>query len=748
MIKKLLKFLSLIIAFSYLSLAQSSAIIVTVDGLDFTKILGRKIILDGLNIKLDELNCSFEDWDNYLGEVLKPVETENPNLIIKPFVWERSSAYTDYYIISLRDLLREQYESAKKNNHKLIVVAHSWGTFLAYAALSSKYNNVFDPVQCDLLITLGSPLGTEYANKNKIKDPFEYLVTKYINGWLDALHLKRADNRLNVLEWYNFWNWGDIISGPIKNRESMVIDEEVLPAFIPGGVNKLLRNIVSTSVWHKYNSLQPGGLINNTNLRNRIFDLIKSKLKEFKSDKIVLGFILDSSGSMAQNDPNDMRKSAVEMIINELNGDENVFLIDFDDQATWLNYNNHENYNKEMLKNNVRRVNSNGGTNIGSGLLELKRAIETAGIKSLKGGVILLTDGKNNSTFDFNTLVWYKNNNFPISTVSFVGDVDNKLLNDIATMTNGNYFRANNAYDVARYFREFINRVSGNSSLTLLRQIIQQGELQPFSFYVDRAMSFIYLGLNWDGSKIRLKLISPSNKIYNENDNNGEWNLGNNYSSVKILNPESGKWKAEFYGESIPPNGEEYFFQVIGDSPNRIRIVEKLLLSGQIQFSLNQDAHKNFTETKAKIEVLTPKNRIEDISKNFSGDGFNYRPSDGEGNYNFEIHLIGKDERGSIIQRYFTRTVLIGEASPSNIAPVKLIEGNYIYTELGKGIGNFPGLECMIYSKNGNTPIAKGFVTFVNETECTIEIQEFLSNQEVDIGDIVELDITQWQQDF
>lgn len=470
----------------------------------------------------------------------------------------------------------------------------------------------------------------------------------------------------------------------------------------------------------------------------------------YKTSNLIcnLGLILDSSGSMKENDPQDIRKSAVEMIINELKGNENVFLIDFDDHSTWLNPNNYEDYNKELLKNDIRSVNSSGGTDIGSGLSTLQSAIETTGKTNFKGGAILLTDGKNNSTFNYSLLDWYKQNNMPISTISFVGDVDNKLLSDIAAITNGYYFRANTANDVVMYFREFLNSINGNSTLTLFRNLIQQGEFQTLSYYVDDGMGVINVGANWRGSKIRLKLLSPQNKVYIENDNNGEWNIGSNYSSVKILNPEPGKWRAQFYGENILNGGEKYVFQVTGDSPNKIAIEDKLLDNGQMQFDLQNSGSEGIFNIKSKIAVSTPKDRKEDISNNFSNNGFSYRARDGQGNYNFEIRVTGKNNAGSTIQRYFARTILVGEGMPSYIAPVKMMEGSYVYANLGTDIGNFSGLECTIYSQNGNAPIATGYVTFVSETECTIEIQNFLSDQNVNIGDRIELNITQWQQDF
>ncbi len=416
-------------------------------------------------------------------------------------------------------------------------------------------------------------------------------------------------------------------------------------------------------------------------------------------------------------------------------------------RAVWLNSSEYSNYNKNDLKNLVHGINSSGGTNIGEGLLTMKNALESTPGTKTQCGIVLLTDGKNSTAFDFNLLDWYTKNNIPVSTISFVGDVDNNLLNDIAALTGGNYFRARTASDVVMYFREFLNSLSGNSSLALFKNKITLGESQSYSFFVEKDMEFIYAGTSWGGSKIRMRLISPSQKLYSENYLDSAWNLGSNYVSCKIENPIPGKWEAQFYGEIIPSEGEDYTFQVMGNSPYKVDLENTQLVNGKMHFEFHDSGPESISNITSRIGVVTPSNRIEDISANFSKNGFNYFPRDGEGNYNFTINLLGEDVSGSKIQRYFTRTVLVGSGAISTIAPVKMMEGNYLYTDLGTDIGNFPGLECTIYSVNGNIKVAKGYVTFVKDSECIIELQSFYSGSKIKVGDTIELNVLQWQQD-
>lgn len=479
-------------------------------------------------------------------------------------------------------------------------------------------------------------------------------------------------------------------------------------------------------------------------MASEYFEKLAQKENESDIEKITLGFILDSSGSMKENDPRDMRKSAMKVIIDQLQGNENIFIVDFDNNASWINPYNWQNVDKQDLKSTINRINSDGGTNVGAGLEELRRALESSNVSG-RTGVLLLSDGLGDYS---NQAEWYRQRNIPVYTISFIGEDNSKLLNDIASLTSGNYLKANSGNEIITAFNQFLNYLRGDAILTVYKSNILQGEQLTSSFFTESNLQNLFVTLVWRGSTIDLKLHSPDGKIFSSQSSGSEWKAGDNYIFVKIDNPAVGKWTADLFGTQIPAGGEDFNFQVSGDSPLKIDLSEKKMIGNQMQFSLQSSGKGNISNIKPKIEVTTPKDRKEDISNSFSNNTFSYRSRDGQGNYNFEISLTGKDDGGSTIQRYFARTIFVGEGTPSNIAPVKMMEGNYIYADLGEDIGNFAGLECTVYSQNGNSAIANGYVTFVNETECTIEIQSFLSDQIVNVGDLVELNVAQWQQDF
>jgi hypothetical protein len=733
------KFLALIVLIlSGQILPQSSAIIVTVDGLDFANTI---------------LNTNIVNNPNYLQNAINKMNLGVQNLEIISFEWDGDAKKTDLRLKELRQLMRKYYEIAQKQNKKFIVVSHSWGTFLSYMVLAEE-SQATNPMKCDLYITLSSPIGSYFAEKKidysstslwtGIKSSASHqMIVGFVNQWFNGLKYKDCYNCYPIVKkWLNVWAWGDLISGPLSDFINGVEDYSVDESSVSYGVNK--RNKSTTEFWHSFTTLSPNG--NNQDLIEKIKYEICTVVNCTSSDngRITLGFILDSSGSMKENDPRDMRKSAMKVIIDQLQGTENIFIVDFDNNASWINPYNWQSIDKQNLKSAINSINSDGGTNVGAGLDELRQAFESSNVSG-RTGVLLLSDGLGDYS---NQAEWYRQRNIPVYTISFIGEDNSKLLSDIASLTSGNYLKANSDNEIITAFNQFLNYLSGNAILTVYKSNISQGEKLVSSFFTEAYLRYLFVTLVWRGSTIDLKLHSPDGKIFNSQSSGSEWKVGDNYIFVKINHPAVGKWTADLFGSQIPAGGEDFNFQVSGDSPLKIELSEKKMIGNQMQFSLQNSGNGNISNIKPKIEVTTPKDRKEDISNSFSNNGFSYRSRDGQGNYNFEISLTGKDDGGSTVQRYFARTILVGEGTPSNIAPVKMMEGNYIYADLGEDIGNFSGLECTIYSQNGNTPIANGYVTFVNEKECTIEIQSFISDQIVNVGDIVELNVTQWQQDF
>jgi len=255
------------------------AIIVTVDGISPESTL----------LGLIGVPWPWDDVENYLGTALAGMNLQAYNVQIVNFDWSRDPGLpplgdTYWEVRNLRDLLREQYGTAEEEGRKFIVVAHSWGTFLSYCALSDLSQDE-DTVSCDLYLTLSSPLGTYAAHPGMY--PQEGVIDAFLSAWraiLDAdpfgdwIGYPLTDKHLN------FWAWGDVISGPLNPLLGGVTDKNVDSDSVEDGNDE--RNFTTTLAdgqdtgWHKFTSLQTGGLMNNQSMRDTVEDAILQVLGE------------------------------------------------------------------------------------------------------------------------------------------------------------------------------------------------------------------------------------------------------------------------------------------------------------------------------------------------------------------------------------------------------------------------------------------------------------------------------------
>lgn len=482
---------------------------------------------------------------------------------------------------------------------------------------------------------------------------------------------------------------------------------------------------------------------------NAIINSIKERENATSNNKgkVFIGFILDSSGSMSSSDPKGIRKSSVNQILNLFSGNEAIFIVDFDNGATWLNENHWQNWDLATLKGFVNTVDANGGTNLGAGLNAMKNALDGRLPKDAYGGVLMFTDGRGEYN---NEAAWFQQHGIPVHTISYTDQADATTMSKIAQTTGGIYLQATNEQDVISALSDYFNNIVGYNKICAYNGQIKQGQSIQYTFYMDNYSVESVNNLSWNGSKISLKLIAPDGTVYEENQL-GEWFVGKNYTSIKIKNPVGGQWEAIFTGVQIPNDGEPFRFEVSGDTPSKFKLKNQSQPGGRLMFSLIEENNAISVSTiTPKIIVETPKHNLMDVSKNYSNGNFSFIPVEGEGNYNVNMSFITNDKQGNTIQREFRRSVLVGDDVPSFIAAVEDIMGNVITVPLGKWSGNQEGIKCYIYNPARTKADAKatGLVRFVRDNYCQISITEFFGgNNSIEIGDIVELDYLQWQND-
>ena len=171
---------------------------------------------------------------------------------------------------------------------------------------------------------------------------------------------------------------------------------------------------------------------------------------------------IDSSGSMAQNDPQRLRISGAKEYIGRLSCPDHVATVDFDNDAWLVRQNvggaphhltgvsNNCFPNFDAAKADVDTIDQSGSTNYGAALLVANNELLGYGDKNRARVIILLTDGQNTccpNQQGGDTLAQAqarraRDNGIVIYTIGLGSDVDTTMLQYIADTTGGTYYAA------------------------------------------------------------------------------------------------------------------------------------------------------------------------------------------------------------------------------------------------------------------------------------------------------------------
>ncbi|WP_170286246.1 VWA domain-containing protein [Nocardioides rubriscoriae] len=147
-----------------------------------------------------------------------------------------------------------------------------------------------------------------------------------------------------------------------------------------------------------------------------------------------VAFVLDSSGSMLQNDPEGLRLQASTSFVDSLLPLDRGAVVDFDDSAAIVQPLTSD---KSLLNAAITSIDADGGTDIGAGVREGISALGTA-----EGGrgrlLVLLTDG--DGAYDPELTNVAVRRGIQIVTIGLGAFVNDQLLQGIATSTGGQYF--------------------------------------------------------------------------------------------------------------------------------------------------------------------------------------------------------------------------------------------------------------------------------------------------------------------
>jgi Mg-chelatase subunit ChlD len=173
-----------------------------------------------------------------------------------------------------------------------------------------------------------------------------------------------------------------------------------------------------------------------------------------------LALVLDSSGSMADNDPTGLRRQGAKAFVDALLAEDRTAVVDFDDSATVLQGLTTD---KAAVKAAIDNIDESGGTNLGAGIaaaLDVLRAAPDGDDRARM--VIMLTDGQ--GSYDASLTAAAKNLNVTVYTIGLGSSVDHALLQSIANGTGGQYHHVASAAELPEVFRSLSQ--STDSELT------------------------------------------------------------------------------------------------------------------------------------------------------------------------------------------------------------------------------------------------------------------------------------------
>ncbi|WP_318507007.1 VWA domain-containing protein [Bacillus sp. T3] len=165
--------------------------------------------------------------------------------------------------------------------------------------------------------------------------------------------------------------------------------------------------------------------------------------------KIDVVFSIDSSGSMDWEDPSDLRKTAAKSFVEKLTEEDRAAVVDFDYYATTLV---NLTTDKDAVQYAIDTIDSSGGTDLYVGVKEAIDEIVANGDENNFRFVIFLTDG--DGYWDDSAIDYANENNVTIYTIGLGANVQQSLLERIATETGGKYFFASSADKLDEIFDE------------------------------------------------------------------------------------------------------------------------------------------------------------------------------------------------------------------------------------------------------------------------------------------------------
>ena len=267
--------------------------------------------------------------------------------------------------------------------------------------------------------------------------------------------------------------------------------------------------------------------------------------------------VIDSSGSMDWNDPQDKRKNAAKTYLTaSLDGDY-VGVVDFDDGVRTASPLQRLRDNQSQIAAAVDTIDSAGGTNIGQGILRACELLANSPSSNSKKAAILLTDGKDEPPYSDTAYTCFADRGWPIYVFGLGSDIDTTFLSTVASATGGQ-FSVLPTTNLVCEFQRVRALVAGVTPPPCTVFTVFPGQSASTTVNVATNQLQTTFGTSWLSGDVSLSLMSPSGRMITRTTVAADVQhlLGPSYESYSIVNPEAGQWQVFMYGQNVSSSGE------------------------------------------------------------------------------------------------------------------------------------------------------------------------------------------------
>ena len=287
-----------------------------------------------------------------------------------------------------------------------------------------------------------------------------------------------------------------------------------------------------------------------------------------------IALIIDSSGSMEENDPNNLRRNAAKFFIGLADPNVRIAIVDFNGSAkTFARLTFADAVGKDQLRRTVDQVDSDGDTDLFLALQQGFNELSRSNYPDAKKAAVMLTDGENNDTAGnpLRAVASYVTQGWSVYTVGLGDDINVALLQDIAGATGEDQYLKVTLDNMQTIYNKIIVDITDKSIVRKYEGYVNTGQEVTKYAPIDNSIERAKFATNYrTGSRIDMLLMDPTGIEITPQSvaltPNVAYESGETFSIYTVDKPKSGKYEMKVIGTDIPAQGGKYEVTVTATS--------------------------------------------------------------------------------------------------------------------------------------------------------------------------------------